>query len=144
MFLKRRENGWSCARFASRRPACLFTPALTEIKWSDEESTYLAIFWRRSVITFAWKSNTAFLLYCLWPTCSCQQYKTVQYCYWNVIMGFLYTISELQNISYCCQHYERAYVFMGYAVAQLVEALRYRSEGRGFDSRWGRWGFSLT
>ena len=23
-----------------------------------------------------------------------------------------------------------------YAVAQLVEALRYKSEGRGFDSRW--------
>ena len=26
----------------------------------------------------------------------------------------------------------------GYAVAQLVEELRYKSEGRGFDSRWGR------
>jgi hypothetical protein len=24
----------------------------------------------------------------------------------------------------------------GYAVAQLVEALCYNSEGRGFDSRW--------
>jgi hypothetical protein len=32
----------------------------------------------------------------------------------------------------------------GYAVAQLVEALRYKPEGRGFDSRWGYWGFSLT
>jgi hypothetical protein len=29
------------------------------------------------------------------------------------------------------------------AVAQLVEALRYKSEGRGFDSRWWRWDFSL-
>jgi len=29
----------------------------------------------------------------------------------------------------------------GYAVAQLVEALRYKSEGRGFDSRWCRWIF---
>jgi hypothetical protein len=26
---------------------------------------------------------------------------------------------------------------MGYAVAQLVEALRYKPEGSGFDSRWG-------
>ena len=26
---------------------------------------------------------------------------------------------------------------MGYALAQLVEALRYKPEGRGFDSRWG-------
>ena len=33
---------------------------------------------------------------------------------------------------------------MGYAVAQLVEALRYKPEGRGFDSRWCHWNFSLT
>jgi hypothetical protein len=30
------------------------------------------------------------------------------------------------------------------AVALLVEALRYKSEGRGFDSRWCHWNFSLT
>jgi len=29
-------------------------------------------------------------------------------------------------------------------LAQLVEALRYKSEGRGFDSRWYHWNFSLT
>ena len=29
-------------------------------------------------------------------------------------------------------------------VVQLVEALRYKSEGRGFDSRWCHWNFSLT
>jgi hypothetical protein len=28
-------------------------------------------------------------------------------------------------------------------VAQLVEALRYKPEGRGFDSRWCHWNFSL-
>ena len=32
----------------------------------------------------------------------------------------------------------------GHAVAYLVEALRYKSEGRGFDSRWCHWNFSLT
>ena len=32
---------------------------------------------------------------------------------------------------------------MGHAVVQLVEALRYKPEGRGFDSRC-RWNFSLT
>jgi len=32
----------------------------------------------------------------------------------------------------------------GHAVAQLVEALRYKPEGRGFDSRWCHWNFSLT
>jgi hypothetical protein len=26
-------------------------------------------------------------------------------------------------------------------VAQLLESLRYKSEGRGFDSRWCHWNF---
>jgi hypothetical protein len=29
-------------------------------------------------------------------------------------------------------------------VAQLVEALRYKPEGCGFDFRWCHWNFSLT
>ena len=33
---------------------------------------------------------------------------------------------------------------VGHGVAQLVEALRYKPEGRGFDSRWRHWNFSLT
>jgi hypothetical protein len=32
----------------------------------------------------------------------------------------------------------------GYAVAQLVEALRYKPKGSGFDSRWSHWNFSVT
>ena len=32
---------------------------------------------------------------------------------------------------------------MGHAVAQLVEALRYKSENRGFDSRWCHWNFVI-
>jgi len=32
----------------------------------------------------------------------------------------------------------------GHAVVQLVEALRYKLEGRGFDSQWCHWNFSLT
>jgi len=32
-------------------------------------------------------------------------------------------------------------LFWGHAVAQLVEALRYKPEGRGFDSRWCHWNF---
>jgi hypothetical protein len=27
----------------------------------------------------------------------------------------------------------------GYVVVKLVDALRYKPEGRGFDSRWGHW-----
>jgi len=33
---------------------------------------------------------------------------------------------------------------MGHAAAQLVEALRYKPEGRGFDSQWCHWNWSLT
>jgi hypothetical protein len=33
---------------------------------------------------------------------------------------------------------------LGCAVAQLVEALRYKPEVRGFDSRWSHWNFSVT
>jgi len=32
----------------------------------------------------------------------------------------------------------------GHAVVQLVEALRYKTEGRGFDSRCCHWNFSFT
>ena len=28
-------------------------------------------------------------------------------------------------------------------MAQLVDALRYKSDGRGFDSRWCHWNFSF-
>jgi hypothetical protein len=31
----------------------------------------------------------------------------------------------------------------GQAVAQLVETLRYKPEGRGFDSRWCHWIFFI-
>ena len=33
---------------------------------------------------------------------------------------------------------------MGHVVAQLVEALSSKPEGRGFDSRWCHWNFSWT
>ena len=29
-------------------------------------------------------------------------------------------------------------------MTQLVEALRYKPEGRGFDTRWYHWNLSLT
>ena len=36
------------------------------------------------------------------------------------------------------------YFEITYAVEQLVEAMRYKSEGRGFDSLQCHWNFSLT
>jgi len=36
------------------------------------------------------------------------------------------------------------YLYCYDAVAQLVEALRHKPEGRGFDSRWCHWNFLFT
>jgi hypothetical protein len=36
------------------------------------------------------------------------------------------------------------FVTSGFAVVHLVEVLRYKPEGRGFDSRWCHWTSSLT
>ena len=33
---------------------------------------------------------------------------------------------------------------LGHPVEQLLETLRYKPEGRGFDSRWRHWNFSLN
>jgi len=42
-------------------------------------------------------------------------------------------------------HYEHYFKNVsGHPVAQFVKALRYKSEGRGFDSRWCHCNFSLT
>jgi len=47
--------------------------------------------------------------------------------------GHLYLSVNIPGTHFC----------WGRAVAQLVEALRYKLEGRGFDSRWSHWNFSL-
>ena len=40
-------------------------------------------------------------------------------------------------LTYLCIHSVRGTLL----VAQMVEALRYKSEGRRFDSRWCHWNF---
>ena len=49
--------------------------------------------------------------------------------------------STRQEIPHVLKNYK---VQQGHAVAQLVEALRHKPEGRGFDSRWCQWIYSLT
>jgi len=56
----------------------------------------------------------------LWPLC--MLFSALVLCYWT------------KHLKYP----------EGHAVAQLLEALRYKPEGRGFDSRWCHWNFSLT
>ena len=54
--------------------------------------------------------------------------------------------SCLRRLRLICRHHLYSPIISerGYAVAQLVEALRYKPEGRGFDSRWSHWNFSVT
>jgi hypothetical protein len=62
----------------------------------------------------------------------------------TVLSGVL---ADTQNAGLSNSHSCLARVLLiirGYAVAQLVEALHYKPEGRGFDSRWSHWDFSVT
>jgi hypothetical protein len=54
--------------------------------------------------------------------------------------GFVIDFSGHRILKFQCPHLR----IVGYAVGQLVEALRYNPEGRGFDSRWSHWKFSVT
>ena len=42
------------------------------------------------------------------------------------------------------QNIHPVYLYFRHAEGQLVEALLYKPESRGFDSRWCHWNFSLT
>ena len=48
------------------------------------------------------------------------------------------------QLQYTFMFVKKNYSGGGHAVAQLVEALRYKPEGGGFDSQWCHWNFSLT
>jgi hypothetical protein len=63
----------------------------------------------------------------------------------TLIVALLSVIKTLEYFGYTFQNIisTGTEVFVGYAVAQLVEALRYKPEGRGFDYRWGHWNFSV-
>ena len=47
-------------------------------------------------------------------------------------------VRQHRAVFHCIYFTER-----GHPVAQLVEALRYKPEGSGFDSRWCHWNFSF-
>jgi hypothetical protein len=51
----------------------------------------------------------------------------------NASRGLIHEYANLKGKLFNCN-----------AVVKLVEALRYKPEGRGFDSRWCNWNFSMT
>ena len=58
---------------------------------------------------------------------------------WSLYARGLLQVSQTVIILLC-----KEIVYWFTAVAKLVEALRYKPEGRGFDSRLCHWNFSLT
>ena len=59
-----------------------------------------------------------------------------------ILRGPAFNLSCTRNLGYLFS--AAIPILWGHAVAQLVEALRYKPEGPGFDSRWCHWNFSLT
>jgi hypothetical protein len=62
-----------------------------------------------------------------------------------ILCVYLYCHNILTCLSY---HFQIAVICIclikGHTVVQLVEPLRYKLEGRGFDSLWFHWNFLLT
>ena len=58
----------------------------------------------------------------------------------------LFETTNAEKFNVIIKQLINCYSILGWdhAVAQLGEALRYNPEGRGFDSRWCHWNFSLT
>jgi hypothetical protein len=67
----------------------------------------------------------------------------------------VFAIQEVKSVANCNDRFgvnserdpansRRQYIFVGYSVTHLVEALRYKPEGRGYDSPCGRWDVLLT
>jgi hypothetical protein len=79
--------------------------------------------------------NYVFLLLCL--CISIVMY--VIFCVFCITVLFFVLLVCKCVLDYC--HREGGW---GHPVAQLVEALCYKPEGRGFDSRCCHWNFSLT
>ena len=64
--------------------------------------------------------------------------------YLNCVPPLFYTTHSINLLRILATDLQQIILVMGHAASQLVEALRYKPEGRGFDSRWCHCNFSLT
>jgi len=73
--------------------------------------------------------------------------NTVSTVIFKVLTAVFWKLQMLQDVTHCCWvcgscgYVEGLQFCKGHTVAQLVEALCYKPEGHGFDSRWCRWNF---
>jgi len=89
----------------------------TDVGWRNETRNLCPVHCMPRLLRRGMK-HAIFVRYIVCPDCCVEEWNT------QFVSGTLYA--------------------WGHAVAQLAEALRYKSEGRGFDSRWCHWNFSLT
>ena len=59
-------------------------------------------------------------------------------------LALLCTNRNINRLSASHKYLHTTFGVVGHTVAQLVGALCYKPEGRGFDSRWCLWNCSLT
>ena len=69
--------------------------------------------------------------------------------FFHKVLHCLNVNNSQKYYEYTCMEKQTAFqssdvIWEGYAVAQLVEALCYKPEGRGFDSQRCHWNFSST
>jgi hypothetical protein len=64
----------------------------------------------------------------------------------EITLPFTSYVFYLQSLAFCSfsTHMMEVQIGWGHVVVHLVEVLRYKPEGRGFDSRWCHGIFSLT
>ena len=80
-------------------------------------------------------------------TCQVEKCKSLlQYTYYSysLYVVFYLCFSHLVRLFNCTLFMHIYDEILGHPVEHLVEALRYKPEGREFDSRWCHWNFSLT
>jgi hypothetical protein len=53
-------------------------------------------------------------------------------------------VTECACVCVCVCVYIYIYIYTGARGGVVVKALRYKPAGRGFDSRWCHWNFSVT
>jgi len=72
----------------------------------------------------------------------CSQYKGRLF-YSPKLLPLMHNLYNLTTEDKSERYSQVSFSFLEYTVAQLVEALQYKSEGHGFDSRRRHWNFSL-
>jgi hypothetical protein len=130
--------------------------------WRRRANTFLIMFYVQSIViiinTLLETYKNIILLTCI---LGCQVW--ILTCTLRILRAFMVFLNPFTNISsyystkislhaclrslFCNEPTIQGYILeseLKYAVGHLVEALRYKPEGRGFDFRWCHWNFLLT